>query len=350
MNMNFKVFAFFLAIAALCTPKILADAADNITIAAYVPPEAKLSDKEAQAVTTMLNRLMTTYGCAGGGFDNRFIVVPNIRDARSEVVGIDSKAVVELDVDLMIGDGVNGTLFSSTSFTVKGIGKNKEQARIAALRKAPARSREMQEFVNIGKERILSYYEQQGPAIINTAKSLAQSHDYEGAITALFAIPSTCSYYAEAQRLAGEYGLKHANSENDSAIRAAQQAWNANPTEQGAADAIDALSSVSNPTAAQKAEIDKLMKSMDSKFSLRETREYQARLAEEKNRHEEEMSSISANASVEKARYKANAAVETARYNAAASVATARYNAAASVAQAYAASRPKLVYHVHSWY
>ncbi len=326
--MKYRISAIVLAAASLFAPKMQADPTDNITIAAYVPQEANLTPKEAEAVTSMLNRLMTTYGCAGGGFDNRFIVVPNIRDARSEVVGLDSKAVVELDVDLIIGDGVNGTLFSTTSFTVKGIGKNMEQARIAALRKAPTRSREMQDFVNIGKERIVNYYEQQGPAIINTAKSLAQSHEYDSAITALFAIPSTCSHYAEAQKLAGEYGLKYYNGQNDNAIRAAEQAWNANPTEEGAAAAIEALSSVSNPTPAQKAEMDKLMKSMDTKFSLRETREYQARLAEEKNRHSERMSEISADASVEKA----------------------RYNAAASVAKAYAASRPSVVYHVHSWY
>ncbi|MDE7136135.1 MAG: hypothetical protein K2N91_05840 [Muribaculaceae bacterium] len=326
--MKFRISALLIAIVCVVSPNIHADSTDNITISAYVPQEANLSDKEAEAVTTMLNRLMTTYGCAGGGFDNRFIVVPNIRDARSEVVGLDSKAVVELDVDLLIGDGVNGTLFSSTSFTVKGIGKNMEQARIAALRKAPARSREMQDFVNIGKQRIVNYYEQQGTAIINTAKSLAQSHEYDNAISTLFAIPSTCSHYAEAQKLAGEYGLKYINSQNDNAIRAAEQAWNANPTEQGAAAAIEALSSVSNPTPAQKAEMDKLMKNMDAKFSLRETREYQARLYEENNRHSERMSEISADASVEKA----------------------RYDAAASVAKAYVASRPSVVYHVHSWY
>lgn len=328
MNIKLRISAILMAVVSVATPKIQADNTENITIAAYVPQEANLSAKEAETVTTMLNRLMTTYGCAGGGFDNRFIIVPNIRDARSEVVGLDSKAVVELDVDLFIGDGINGTLFSSISFSVKGIGKNMEQARIAALRKAPARSREMGDFVNIGKQRIANYYEQQAPAIINTAISLAQSHEYDSAISALFAIPSTCSHYAEAQKLAGEYGLKYFNGQNDNAIRAAEQAWNANPTEEGAAAAIDALSVVSNPTPAQKAEMDKLMKSIDAKFSLRETREYNARLAEEKNRHSEHMSEISAHVSIEKA----------------------RYNAAASVAKAYVASRPRVVYHVHSWY
>ncbi len=328
MKKIYRIIMALTVVSCVFTQKIQADTSDNITIAAFVPQEANLTAKEAEAVTTMLNRLMTTYGCAGGGFDNRFIVVPNIRDARSEVVGIDSKAVVELDVDLLIGDGVNGTLFSSTSFTVKGIGPTMEKARIAALRKAPARSKEMQDFVNTGKTRIINYYEQQGPAIINTAKALAQSHEYENAISTLFAIPSTCSHYAAAQKLAGEYGLKFANSQNDNAIRAAQQPWNANPTEAGAAAAVEALNGVSNPTAAQQASINNLLKTMDAKFTLRETREYQARMTAEKNRHSERLSEISADASVEKA----------------------RYNAAASVAKAYAASRPKMVYHVHSWY
>lgn len=328
MKLKSKISVVLLGILCSFTPKMFANTADEITIAAYVPEEANLSAKEAEAVTSMLNRLMTTYGCAGNGFDNRFIVVPSIKDARSEVVGLDSKAVVELDIDLLIGDGVNGTLFSSASFSVKGIGANMEKARIAALRKAPARSREMQEFINTGKERIVKYYEQQGPAIINTAKSLAQSHEYDKAISTLCAIPSTCSHYAEAQRLAGEFGLKYINNQNDSAISSAKQAWNANPTEEGAAAAIAALNGVNNPTAAQKSEIDKLLKSMDEKFSLRETREYQARLAAENNRHAERMSEISADASVEKA----------------------RYNAAASVAKAYVASQPRMVYHVHSWY
>lgn len=317
-----------MALMAILAPEIRADATDNITIAAYVPQEANLTAKEAEAVNTMLNRLMTTYGCAGGGFDNRFIVVPSIKDARSEVVGIDSKAVVELDVDLLVGDGVNGTLFASTSFTLKGVGPTMEKARIAALRKTPTRSRELQDFVEIAKKRIVAYYEQQGPAIINAAKALAQSHEYENAVSTLFAIPSTCSYYTEAQKLAGDYALKLHNSQNDNAISAAKQAWNANPTEVGAAAAIEALNGVSNPTSAQKAQIDALLKDMDSKFSLRETREYQARMTEEKNRHSERMSSISENASVERA----------------------RYNAAASVAKAYIASRPRVVYHVHSWY
>lgn len=328
MKKIFRIVMALIVVSGVFSLKVNADTSDNITISAYVPQEANLSSKEAEAVTSMLNRLMATYGCAGSGFDNRFVVVPNIRDARSEVVGLDSKAVVELDVDLFIGDGMNGTLFSSTSFTVKGIGPNMEKARIAALRKAPARSREIQDFVNVGKSRIIAYYEQQGPAIINTAKSLAQSKEYENAISTLFAIPSTCSHYAEAQKLAGEYGLKLSNSQNDNAIRKAQSAWNANPTEAGAAAAVEALNDVKNPTPAQEASIKSLLKTMDAKFTLRETREYQARMTEEKNRHSERLSEISSEASVEKA----------------------RYNAAASVAKAYAASRPQMVYHVHSWY
>lgn len=317
MKKIFRIVIVLAMVSGVFVQKAKADSADNITIAAYVPQEANLTPKEADAVTTMLNRLMTTYGCAGGGFDNRFIIVPNIRDARSEVVGVDSKAVVELDIDLLIGDGMNGTLFSSTSFTIKGIGPTMEKARIAALRKAPARSKEMQDFVNIGKSRIMSYYEAQGPAIINAAKSLAQGHEYENAISTLLSIPSTCSHYATAQKLAGEYGLKFASTQNDNAIRAAQQAWNANPNESGAQAAVQALNGVSNPTPAQEALINKLLKSMDAKFSLRETREYQARITAEKNRHSERQSEIAA---------------------------------AASVAKAYAASRPKVVYHVHSWY
>lgn len=322
------IIAALMLICAMPTMKTQAATEDNITIAAYVPQEANLTAKEAEAVTSMLNRLMTAYGCAGAGFDNRFIVVPSIREARSEVVGLDSKAVVELDVDLFMGDGVNGTMFSSTSFTVKGIGKTMEQARIAALRKAPARNAQMQEFVNVGKERIVNYYEEQGPAIIKSAQAMAQRHEYDNAVSTLFAIPSMCSHYAQAQKLAGEYGLKYATAQNDDAIRKAQNAWAADSSEAGAAEAAEALNSISNPTAAQKAEMDRLRKAIDAKFTQRENREHQARMAAEKNRHSERMSQISANASTEKA----------------------RYAAAASIAKSYAASRPRVVYHVHSWY
>lgn len=326
--MRLIICVVLVAIASFSPSWVGATTTDNICISAYVPEEADMSQPETEAVTAMLNRLMTTYGCAGGGFDNRFIVVPSIREVRKEVVGIDSKIAVELDIYLFLGDGINGTLFSTTSFTVKGIGSSPEKARISALRKAPARSNEMQSFINLGKERIISYYEAQGPSMIKTAQTLAQSHDYENAISILFAIPSTCSHFEHARTLAGEYGLKCVNNQNDSAIRSARQAWSADPTETGAAAAMESLNKVTHPTSAQKAEIEELLKSIDAKFTLRETRVYQAQMKEADNRHEERMADISSDASVEEA----------------------RYAAAVSIAKSYAASRPGAVYHIHSWY
>ena len=95
------------------------------------------------------------------------------------------KTTVHLNVGIYVGDGLDGTLYSSYAYEVKGIGNNEDQAVAAAIRKVNPMQQDLQEAIVKGKKKmILEYYDKMSGNIIQT-KTTAAAGRYEDAINML---------------------------------------------------------------------------------------------------------------------------------------------------------------------
>lgn len=304
--------------------------AETICITPYIPDEVKLPDSQLkQLLLDKLTQVVTQNGLSNRGYDNRFVISANVHNvSESRTSTVPAKTALKLSVTFYVGDGKDGTLFSSGNIDLKGIGNNSEEAYRSALYKIRPNNQEIVRCLDQGRTRILEYYNQIGESIIQQAAGLAASGDYDEAINSLFAIPMQCKYYQRAQDVIAKYSEARIESHNKELVLEAQAAWYADMTEVGSERAMNILCQVQFPSTAIKAQIDKLCIDISAHLKTLSNQRWQAEMQQMQNRHREEMAHIQS----DKER------------------SLAYISAAASVAKAWVENRPRVVYRIYHWW
>lgn len=293
------------------------DKQGSIVLNPYLVQSEMAGQKSEKALKSKLQQTATLNGMAGSGFDNRFVIAGHIQELEAAMTETTpQKFAVRLNVGIYIGDGLDGTLFSSCMKELKGIGDTKDEAYASAIKKLRPADSDVQTAVQTGKQRILDYYDRISQDIISTAKSSAAAGDYDNAITSLMAIPMSCKSYEQAQKMIAQYGATSLGKQNKAYLSQAQAAWSASPNETGAEQARELLAKITVPSAEVTSASNKLMQEISSRLKAVDDRNA-------KNAKDIELANINA---------------EKAAYQAAAQVATAYYNA-----------QPKVTYHVYWW-
>ncbi len=304
------------------------DGIGKISLNPYLPESENIGAKATKGLISKLGQIATAAGMSGKGFDNRFIITAHLQEIDCETTATyPPKTAVRVSATIYVGDGIEGTLFSSYTKEYKGIGDNREDAYAAVVKKLQANDAELLHSVQVGKERILQYYNQISGNIMKTAEADAKAGHYEEAISALFSIPMACKDYDAAQELIARYGAVALETSNMKMIADARSAWSSAPNEEGASKAMDIMNQLQAPSKKVLAEAKKLSDEIAARLKRINDREWQLTVQQTQNEHKEQMAQI-----------------ESEKQQNIASV-----RAAASVARAYYNSRPRVVYHVHWW-
>lgn len=318
--MRIKQIFISIAFALICSASAQAQTTKDIGLIClnpHIPETEALGQKATSMLTSKLQQIATANGMSGAGFDNRFIITAHIQKLKSsQTQTFPQKNAVEISIGIYVGDGLDGTLYSSYNCEEKGIGSSEDQAIAAAVRKVNPNQEELQRAIIKGKEMILKYYDKMSGNIIQTAKATAAAGRYEDAINMLFAIPMNNKDFQTAQSLIAQYGSTSLDHKNLDVIRQARSAWSANPTEEGATQANKLLENLESPSAKIQAEAKQLQAEMAARIKAVSDREFKLEAQKEQNEKEARLAGI---------------------------------RAAASVAKAYVASRPRVVYHYYWW-
>lgn len=306
-----------------------ADKTGMITLNPYVDDGENLDPSCLSAMQSKLSQIATVAGTSGEGFDNRFVITAHITELEASTTATaPPKTAVKVAIGIYVGDGIDGTLFSSYVKELKGIGDSKEQAYASAIKKLQVRDPQLLQSIELGKQRIVDYYDQVSPEILRTAEAAAGSGKYDEAVSMLFAIPMSCRDFQKAQQMIAKYGEISLENANQLLINNARAVWSASPDENGAAQAMQLLNQLNVPSAKALADAKALSDEIASRLKAVSDREWQLTVQQEQHAHSEQMARI-------KSEKEQNIAA---------------VNAAASAARAYYKSRPRVVYHVHSWW
>ena len=270
------------------------------------------------------NRLRSIISAAGmeSSYNTRFILATRINLLDREFTSsAPVRMIQKLQVTLAIGDGESGICFGSTTFEVKGIGETEEQAMLQACKSIPKTNNQIRDLVATAKTRILSYYEENASAIIAHAKSLEQQQQYEAALNELAAIPQECSQYRTAVAMMSKIAKSNINHDSAQTLAEAQAVWSADPNPGPSADMAMALLSQINTDAKCYPQAQALLKKIEARCKAVTDRQYADDVAYRNAK-------LKAETTLEKARIKA----------------------VRDVAVAYAKKRPRVVYHVHTWW
>jgi len=283
----------------------------------YIPETEDLGQNATSMLTSKLQQIATANGMSGAGFDNRFIITSHVQKLKSsQTQTFPQKHAVQVNIGIYVGDGLDGTLYSSYNCESKGIGDTEDQAIANAVRKLNPNQEDLQRAIFKGKEQILRYYDKMSGNIIQTAKASAAAGKYDDAINMLFAIPMNNKDFQTAQSLIAQFGQTSLDHKNLEIVRQARSAWSANPTEEGASTANEILQKLEAPSTKVETETKSLQAEMATRLKAISDREFKLETQKEQNEKDIKLAGICA---------------------------------AASVAKAYIASRPKVVYHYYWW-
>lgn len=140
-----------------------------------------------------ISQIASGNGMGGNESFPRFIISADIDVLTKDITPTaPPKTALTLAVNLYIGDGIEGTVFASEYIEIKGIGNNETKAFIQSFRPLNPRNKKFNEFIEIGKKKIIEYYNAKCDFILKEANTLADQKAFDSSISKLIEVPEVC--------------------------------------------------------------------------------------------------------------------------------------------------------------
>lgn len=214
-----------LAAAAICFSAKAQDTR-KIVLSPYVAENSGVPKASMSVLENKLKSLITNAGF-GSDYPDRMVLTARVTPVSEDVTPTAPPIYVyTLNFDLYIGDAMTGTMFSTTQIEGKGSGKTKDQAYLAALKSIKPGSPALQAFIKEGQQKVIDYYQTNGPGIIRKAQSLVEQQKYDEAAFQLMSIPEACpALYEQANRELELLFYKQIDEEGQRHLAAARKEW-----------------------------------------------------------------------------------------------------------------------------
>ncbi|WP_366186019.1 hypothetical protein [Flavobacterium ovatum] len=219
----------------------------RIVLATFVPQQIdKMPDAARSILANKLSQIVTQNGMGGAASIERFIITANVNVISKDLTPTaPPMTAFGLEVTLYIGDGIEGTKFSSTSISLKGVGENETKAYISALKNISPTNPSVQSFVENGKSKIIEYYNAKCDFIIKEAQTLVSQNNYEEAIYKLTSVPTVCKgCYDKCMDAIAPIYQKQIDRECKSKLAEVNNYWAANQTAEVAYQVGEILATV----------------------------------------------------------------------------------------------------------
>ncbi len=193
-----RISLFFLLLLSQLSVKLAAQPSDfdRIPVSTVLVGDI---DKKSDAVRNALSVKLTSIANANGllasnMIDNRFVIAANvIEEAKDISATTPTMFAYTLTVNIKMGDGLTGTVYNSTSISVKGLERSEEKAYLSAIRSIAVDKKEIKEFVAVSKAKIIDYYVSTCDATISKARLFSTQNKFDEALFELSVIPNVSS-------------------------------------------------------------------------------------------------------------------------------------------------------------
>lgn len=205
----------------------------DIRFTPLVPPYPELGNDGAAIIENKINALVSKFGITGNVSNPAFVIIPAINITSKNITSTAPTIYAnKYDVTFYTANILDGTIFSSSTFTFKGVGESSLKAFINGLESTKINEKEFVKMLSDGKEKALKYFEANCSNIIQDAKNEAAQKNFDQAILILKTIPKEVSCYNSTGELIEKYFKLH-NAENGKELLAQMQAELGKPSEIG---------------------------------------------------------------------------------------------------------------------
>jgi hypothetical protein len=196
---------FIIIIAILALSNVMAHSSQEVSkiaLSVIMPENVDgLAVSQLSKMETKITQIVSSTGLAASGYNNNFVIYPKFAIYETNVVegGMENITVVTCELSLFIKQVDNNVLFSTISKQLKGSGKNKSIAITNAISKIPTNDNDFKAFIEIGKSKIIAYYESKCGDIIAKSENLVKMQDFEQALGLLMTVPEEVNCYNKVQ-------------------------------------------------------------------------------------------------------------------------------------------------------
>ena len=173
---------------------------NKIALSVVMPDNGEgLSASQLSKLKTKVISIVTANGLAATGIHNNFVIYPifSVYDKNAVEGGMENIYVTTCELSLYIQHTEDNIVFASYGKKFKGSGESIETAITNSISKIPQNSKEITEFIETGKQKIIVYYEGKCEDFKKQAESLTKMQKYEEAIALLQSIPEEISCYQQ---------------------------------------------------------------------------------------------------------------------------------------------------------
>jgi len=210
----------------------------EIALSVVIPEQRELPGAVQSNLENKLRLIATENGLGASSAANQFALTANVSLLnKRNLPGPPMQFSCIMNVHLYIVDARGKNIFSSTEVEVKGVGNSELRSFADAIRRIQPGNKHIQNFVSKGREKILAYYDNQYPSILQKAQSLAAMKNYDAALFETTRIPECSKGYEEAWALATDIYRKYVDQLCTESLALAKTEWMA---EQNAAGAVKA--------------------------------------------------------------------------------------------------------------
>ena len=217
-----------------------------LPISVYAADNSENFPEGAKAmIENKLTQLLTRNGIAGLDYMGQFVLTVTTTPLDKDIIaGPPMKISEKMEMNLYIVDMYAKTVFSSTSFSVRGLGETENKCYLNAISRMPLQSPQIAQFIQEGKEKIIGYYDHEGEALIKKAQYLAKQKKYDEALFWVALIPQQSKHYDAALAAGQAIYQQYINNECNVNLAAARQAWAAHQNANGAEAAGEFLAKI----------------------------------------------------------------------------------------------------------
>ena len=237
---------YSIVIAALMSATMFAAETEFLPISVYAADNSENFPEGAKAmIENKLTQLLTRNGIAGLDYMGQFVLTVTTTPLDKDIIaGPPMKISEKMEMNLYIVDAYTKTIFSSTSFTVRGLGETENKCYLNAISRMPLQTPQIAQFIQEGKEKIIGYYDHEGEALIKKAQYLAKQKKYDEALFWVALIPQQSKHYDAALAAGQAIYQQYINNECNVNLAAARQAWAAHQNANGAEAAGEFLAKI----------------------------------------------------------------------------------------------------------
>ncbi len=168
------------------------------------------------------------------------------------------------EMNLVVGDRINGNIYESTSVELRGVGNGDERTYLNAIRNLKTNNAKIKNLVADSKVKILDYYNNNYTRILALASRASSLRNYEEALFWLSSVPDCCVGYDEVEFSLMETYNQYVSYHGFKLLTMAKNAWMKSPDMNGANEAGEYLVQI-EPDAACYGESLKLYDEIKSK-------------------------------------------------------------------------------------